>query len=180
MNMASPRAGPRGPQNRSSFVHFSECIASDPTSSGVGSSQIGTRFADFLNGEPIAGLTSALTPCWREDHLDAAGWQRRALQVEVQLGDGDEYARPSASAMLLAPVTGSAAQTCQRHGQSRAIKRPVAGAGGSPVTARALGLPGWQNQSRRCHPGRPRPAAYRTVILPPARSPDGPCPRTSA
>jgi hypothetical protein len=88
-------------------VHFSVCIASDPTSSGVGSSQIGTRFVDFLNGEPIAGLTSALTPCWREDHLDAAGWQRGALQLEVQLGDGDEYARPSASAMLLAPVTGA-------------------------------------------------------------------------
>jgi hypothetical protein len=35
--------------------------------------------------------------------------------------------------MLLAPVTGSAAQTCQRHGQSRAIKRPVAGAGGLPL-----------------------------------------------
>ena len=126
MNMASPRAGPRGPQDRSSFVHLSVCIASDPTSSGVGSSQIGTRFVDFLNGEPIAGLTLALTPCWREDHLDAAGWQRRALQLEAQLGDGDEYVRPSASAMLLAPVTGSAAQTCQRHGQSRAIKRPVA------------------------------------------------------
>lgn len=126
MNMASPRAGPRGPQDRSSFVHLSVCIASDPTSSGVGSSQIGTRFVDFLNGEPIAGLTLALTPCWREDHLDAAGWQRRALQLEAQLGDGDEYVRPSASAMLLAPVTGSAAQTCQRHGQSPAIKRPVA------------------------------------------------------
>jgi hypothetical protein len=69
----------------------------------------------------IAGLTSALTPCWREDHLDAAGWQRGALQFEVHLGDGDEYARPSASAMLLAPVTGSAAQTCQRHIQGRAI-----------------------------------------------------------
>jgi hypothetical protein len=90
MNMASPRAGPRGPQDRSPFVHFSVCIASDPTSSGVGSSQIGTRFVDFLNGEPIAGLTSVLTPCWREDHLDAAGWQRRALQLEAQLGDGDD------------------------------------------------------------------------------------------
>jgi hypothetical protein len=133
MNMATPRAGPRGPQDRSSFVYFSVCIASDPTSSGVGSSQIGTRFVDFLNGEPIAGLTSALTPCWREDHLDAAGWQRRALQLEAPLGDADEYAKPSASPMLLAPVTGSAAQTCQPHGQSRAIKRPVAGAGGLPL-----------------------------------------------
>ena len=115
MNMASPQCrATKGPQDRSPFVHFSVCIASDPTSSGVGSSQIGTRFVDFLNGEPIAGLTS----CWREDHLDAAGWQRRALQLEAQLGDGDECVRPSASAMLLAPVTGSAAQTCQRHGHN--------------------------------------------------------------
>ena len=130
MNMASPQCrATKGPQDRSPFVHFSVCIASDPTSSGVGSSQIGTRFVDFLNGEPIPGRTS----CWREDHLDAAGWQRRALQLEAQLGDGDECVRPSASAMLLAPVTGSAAQTCQRHGQSRAIKRPVAGAGGLPL-----------------------------------------------
>jgi len=87
----------------------------------------------LLTASRVAVLTSALTPCWREDHLDAAGWQRRALQLEAQLGDGDEYARPSASAMLLAPVTGSAAQTCQRHGQSQAIKRPVAGAGGLPL-----------------------------------------------
>ena len=82
MNMASPQCrATKGPQDRSPFVHFSVCIASDPTSSGVGGSQIGTRFVDFLNREPIAGLTSALTPCWREDHLDAAGWQRRALQT---------------------------------------------------------------------------------------------------
>jgi hypothetical protein len=64
MNMASPQCrATKGPQDRSPFVHFSVCIASDPTSSGVGGSQIGTRFVDFLNREPIAGLTSALTPC---------------------------------------------------------------------------------------------------------------------
>jgi hypothetical protein len=88
MNMASPRAGPRGPQNRSSFVHFSECIASDPTSSGVGSSQIGTRFVDFLNGEPIAGLTSALTPCWREDHRDAAAGNGAHYNLRPSLATG--------------------------------------------------------------------------------------------
>ncbi len=106
MNMASTSMpGYTGSQERSPFVRIGVCVACEPIPSDASSSLMGARFVDFLGRDPVAGLITAMT--------DAGGdvaWTRLAgngtLRFDAVLGTGDQDARPTASAMLLSPVTG--------------------------------------------------------------------------
>lgn len=103
-NMAST-AMPGYRQEKQPFVRIGVCVSCDPIPPDASSSRMGARFLDFLSGDPVAGLITAMT---RVDS-DVA-WTRLAgngtLRLEAVLGSGDENAIPAASAMLLSPVTG--------------------------------------------------------------------------
>ena len=58
-NTAMP--GHPGIHDQSPFVRIGVCVACDPVSPDMSSSRVGSRFVQFLSGDPAAALTSSLT-----------------------------------------------------------------------------------------------------------------------
>lgn len=106
MNMASTAMpGHQGAQDQSPYLRVGVCVACDPISPDAGSSRIGSGFVRFLSRDPVAGLTSALTLVG-----DGMTWTRQAghgaLRLEAILAHANDVGQPTASAMLLPPISG--------------------------------------------------------------------------
>lgn len=97
--------GYTGTHEQVPFVRIGACVASDPVPPDASSGRMGDRFIALLSRDPVAGFISRLTYVG-----DKVAWARHAgngiLRLDAVMSSGDEHERPTASAMLLAPVTG--------------------------------------------------------------------------